>query len=56
MRRLGSAVTFSSNRYLVSTAVRSTFRFHNPERPRGLIRTLPGQFDVQSVGFLKPEE
>ncbi len=56
MRRLGSAVTLSSNRHLVSTAARSTLWFHNPERPRGLIRTLHGQFDVQSVGFLKPEE
>ena len=54
MRRLGSAVTLSSNRYLVSASVRSTFRFHNPERPHGLIRALPGQFDMRSVGFLLP--
>jgi hypothetical protein len=49
MRCLGSAVTPSSNRYLVSAAARGTFRFHNPERPRGLIRTLPGQFDARYV-------
>lgn len=54
MRRPGSAFTLSSNRCLVSAAVPSTFRFHNPERPHGLIRALPGQFDVQSVGFLLP--
>ena len=56
MRRLGSAVTLSSNRYLVSAAARSTLWFHNPERPRGLIRTLRVKFDVQSVAFLAPDQ
>ncbi len=51
MRRLGSAVTLSSNRYLVSAAARSTLWFHNPERPRGFIRTPRVKLGMQTVAF-----